>query len=519
MDSLHLQSLLSLRGSFITLLFFIAFFSINFLKINNISFIKKLSNKLVLFTFTVGICSSFIYLVYPVLKELAEVSIISNFFKYLFNENYLMYSNESSIFLEASPYSPAIFYIVSLFNFYDINNPILLSKIPSFLSFIISIYILVKIIKNNFSTKYLVLILIYGNTLFLVRPDSFLLLISSLSLYIFDLYLEKKITRKIFIFWLSFFGGIAAAFKIYGIIFIASLALFILPVRIAEILIATVISIITFCFFFLPDQASINDFFQQLSFFSTSFHFSLKIFINNFIFLIFIFLPFFYLILKNKLFINQNILIKLSLLFILELSIAIIGSKVGSSDYFLIPFIPINAYLFQYLSNTFNNDNENLLNNVQVNSGLIAISLFCIFSQIFWSYKLIKDFPNSNAIIKDLNEISSNYDKFIFGVTDQKSYQFIFYLPYLEMKNNQQLDYASYFEFDNAGLNVNFELNKAFMNCNIKYFIMYNQGSPFTIRNGYTFSYLFDSYLRENFKAQYKLVDKSKFFNIYQCKY
>ena len=399
-------------------------------------------------------------------------------------------------------YGPALAEIQFIFQGVGLPT-IIASKIPGILAFSISILILFRLNKTLLSRGYLLYLLPFGLMLFWNRADPFLLLIVSLSLLLGKDLVGNKYLPLLF----GFFAGAASALKLHGAVYLFAVYLavvFPLSVSISSVLLFSIFSVLSFLAFFIPQNVSINTFMSYIIFASVH-GLSLRIWLNNFIYIVFLFFPILVLWRSAKL--ELSACLNLILILGIELFITVLASKPGSGIHHLLPFIPINAFIILKIGTKAECD-ENLIK-------LLYVSL--IIPSLVTALTLVVPMLNSWRLFdkaqKEVVQFEKKYPGIVMGLADKNSYQLSFLRVVLR---NEQIDYPAFMDLQYSGVSDNpfaENLNK----CRIKNILLPKKGIPFSMTTNYSHEPLFSNKVREAFKEKFTRVESGEYFMVYMC--
>ncbi len=505
MDQLFylIKKLLLVRGAIFCLLIVMVFIFFPLKIIERISkLFSRLNNYFVtilfLFFIFIGVC----YLFYPNFFDHVESTIAS--IGTVMKKGDSLYPNPEPYPYHGILYGPALAEIQGTFNWTGLST-IVKSKLPGFIAFLFSTLILFRISKCSASRGYLLYLLPFGGMLFWNRPEPFLLLIVSLSIL-----LGQNLKNKVFLsIILGAFAGAASALKIQGFVYVFAVYIaitFSKFISIQSIILFSFFSLLSFLTFFIPQNISINAYFYYLK--SSSIHgLSLRIWIDNAIYLLFLLLPFFFYYYKAKL--EKVQIINLFLIFGIELFVSILGSKPGAGAHHLLPFIPTNAIIFRKLLSNENSVNKQLVNILYFS--LIIPSFVAALSLVL---PMINGWDKFDRAKNEVIYFESKYPGIIMGLADDSTYSYTFLRVILA---NTQIDYPAFMDLQYSGIG-DYAFAKHFRNRRIESVLIPNGGIPFSMNNPYTSKPLFSDSVRQVFSENYICVKIGEYFTVYSLK-
>lgn len=402
-------------------------------------------------------------------------------------------------------YGPALAEIQFIFQ--SLRLPILIaSKLPGLIAFVVFSLILFHLNKTFWARGYLIYLIPLGVLLFWNRPDSFLLLIVCLALLLG----EKFVGNKFLPVLLGILAGAASAFKIHGIIyvFVAYLAIiFTTHISISFIVLFSICSLLSFFTFFVPQNVSFFSFIDYVEYAGVQ-GLSLSVWLGNVVYLIFLNLPVFF-IAWNGAKLERNTILILFIILGFELIITIIAASPGSGAYHLLPFIPINAYIINRISEKSTFINKSLMKVLY--ASLIIPSLI---TSVWFFYPMAKYWRQFSEAQKEIMKFDKKYPGLIMGLTsDSNGYRFVYL--YVILKNTQ-IDYQGYMDLQYSGVGDE-KFAENLNNCNIENILLPNNGPPFYMNNYYTKQPLFSENIRQAFKQRYTLSENGEYFSVYTC--
>ncbi len=398
-------------------------------------------------------------------------------------------------------YGPALFEMQMVFQSM-ITSILVGSKLPGLIALAISFYVLLTMRKDWIYRGYLLYLFPFGLMLFWNRAEPFLLLLVTITLFLNTRFTENRYLPII----AGILGGSASAFKLHGAayIFAAYLATLDKNISLKDIIIFSLSSIISFFCFFLPENISFMGFFTYTSLAASRHGLSFFLWLESFVYLMFLILPFF--ILKGF---KKMPVLNITLIAIIEFLITIVASKRGNGFYHLLPLIPINAFFML--------DDEKAINSKK---NVLAILFACLIVTSFITVigdlilPMGKSWKKFYEAKREVVIISEKRPDIMMGVTDEDGYPYSFFRVLLK---NRQIDYASFMDLQISGIKDD-PLIEHLNHCNICCMLIPNKGEAFTLKNYFTLSPLFSDKLRKVFRERFFLIEKGRYYSIYECK-
>lgn len=453
--------------------------------------------------FIIYIIAGVIYLFYPnylnhIEPLVASIGIVMKNGEILYPMPVGVYSYNWSL------YGPALFEIQAFFQWIGATSIIVTSKLPGLFALIVSAIILLRISRNWLYRGYLLYLFPFGLMLFWNRAEPFLIMIVSISLLFGQNYVNKRYLPII----MGVLGGIASALKIHGAayIFTAYLAVAASSCSISSILLFLVSSVLSLSAFFLPDNVLFSGFWGYLSLAGIDHGLSLKLWIENLIYLVFLSFPF--VVFWRGIKLKHTMRLRITLILVIEFLITIVASKYGNGFYHLMPLIPMNAFIIQKLSEV-----------VVVEKGLFKILYVSLIVVSFivvpldFVLPMAKSWHQFNYAQKEIVSLEKNFPGLMMGVTDEQSYPYAFMRV---MLRKRQIDYAAFMDLQVAGFKDD-EFAERLERCKIPSILIPNYGEPFSLKNYYTSEPLFSDKLREVFASKYIPIQRGKYYSVYTC--
>lgn len=496
--------------TFITLSYF-ALIKIEFIQnflVSRETFIEKVTLISCSFIGIAFISLACFYVIFPGYWDHAEASIVS--LGIIFKNGEQLYPSLDTYNYNGILYGPFLSELHALFQYSQLQ-PILASKLPGFLAFILSTIILFKLFKNSTCRIYLLLLLIYGVLNFWTRTEPILILTVAISLL-----LVIKYDKLASYFILGLLGAIAFSIKFHAVFYvIAAITVVSKPLTIdkKKILIFLLSFTVGVIFIFSPPQINIENYLGYLH--QASKHgISIVTLFGNLTFFVLINIP-----IISYLAIHANTrdfaYKKILFLLVVEFATGIIGSKPGAGIHHFMPFIPINAYVINAL---ISNNQLNIHYVRSIHHLILLIMVLVVAPQTLQTYKsFLKDYSYFKSVGLEISEISKKYEGLVLGATDHDHYNLTFFRPLLESQMFRQIDYSAFMDYKLSNINDT-SLVTAMKKCLIGFVILPNEGRPFSIRSYYDGQLLFSENIREAFDDNFFIVKKYRLFSVYECK-
>ena len=466
-------------------------------------FIESLCDYNIKIFFVVYILIGVFYLAYP--NYLSHVEPTIHWLGFMLKNGYPLYPVPVGSYpYYGLLYGPAFSEIQMMFQ--GLGLPTLVgSKLPGLMAFACAGLILLRLSKDWLYRGYLLYLFPFGLMLFHNRAEPFLLLIIAVCILLGNKYADKKYLPLL----LGILGGVASALKIHGVayVFAACLAfVFSKGISIRFLVLFSISSVLSFLAFFIPQNVSFIAFWGYLTLAGARHGFSLRLWVENLIYLVFLFLPIFLFWREAKLERVQRI--KFLLIILIEFCITVIAAKPGAGFYHLIPFIPINALIIDKIRN----NALNYGNPIKVlYVSLIIVSFTTVSLDLV--LPMSKSWRRFSEAKKEVVYFEKKYPRLLMGVTDNQGYPYSFLRAILK---GEQIDYNAYMDLQISGISDDTFVENL-KNCRIQYILLTNIGNPFSLNNYYSLKPLFSESVREAFKSRYNIIESGKHYSLYKC--
>jgi hypothetical protein len=450
--------------------------------------------------FFVGI--AFLYLLYPNYLDHVEATLTS--LGGVLERKEALYPGGDRYPYNGIVYSPALAEVQWAIRKFDL--PIVFSsKVPAFIAFVSSIFILLNLNRSAIARGFLIYLLPFGSMLFWNRSEPFLLFLASLALYL----AHQKFGGKFLPLMLGILAGAAAGFKIHGVLYVFAAYLAVVPAvmfsieALAAFLSATAI---VFALFFIPQNVSFLGFVEYLEL-ASKHGISLRTLSANLAFLAVFAVPVLLSFRHRRL--NSKLYFSLFVLAGTELVIALLAAKPGAGVHHLIPLIPINAYLIEGATE----DGEFPKDGASVRLLFSCMIVLSFVSSLIVISPMVKGWKNYSEAQKEIVQFGSKHSDLVFGVSNGDTYPYVFLNVIL---NKAQIDYPAFMDLQYAGLSDD-ALAEKLRTCEIKNLLMPKTGEPFSIKSYYTDHPLFSEQVRMLFAKDFSRSESGKYYDVYTC--
>lgn len=414
-------------------------------------------------------------------------------------------------------YSPGIYIVNSLA--VQLNDPVLGSKLAGALAYIMSLWILWRRLPNHFSRAGLVLIFCFYEFGFWNRPESYLLLLSTLAVALMSNRFTWCLVST------GTLAGLATTFKFTGFLFFIPIAIYFLltgqTFRQLGLAIFAGITIAVLPYAF--SNFSLVNHFSYIQSLATQ-TLSNGLLQRNLAYALFSTLPIVWLwfALPSKLNSKKVLGLVISSVILTECAVSFVASKPGAGPHHLLPGLPIKLWLINELTRS----KDQMRQQAARFLGLVMWSMSLYYAAYGYP-KFLKNYFISIDYVQDqfkakkeLLNLLKKYPNAYMGVSDSKheNYALSFLRPYAFTQDySDKLDPVSFMEISfTKGTDDRLFVSKI-KNCSYASVILPARGQAFSLLNFYTNKPLYSDALREIFALNYRLIEKGNYFNIYQC--
>jgi hypothetical protein len=406
-------------------------------------------------------------------------------------------------------YGPALYWIQRPFLALG-SDPILSSKLPSVIAFNLAWGLLFSLYKQALSKAYLLLLLPFNLILFWNRAEPYFVLLVGLAVLV----VEQRPSAGVLL--LGILAGLASSLKAHGILYILPFFIFwgAYSVRSAfEFVFAFGVTCLSF---FLNDTTSLIQYVAYLKL-AANHGISLAYLERNLFFLLLTWIPLGLAFQTVR--ISRSDSYQWLCVVLIEVLIAIAGSKPGAGVHHLIPVIILNSYLYEIqLRKTL--DVGTKYSGVKFGFVILAIYvLFAVWKNVYDSeIKSLDVIATQTDAKNEIQQLGASHPNLLMGVTDKENdhYRLSFLRTYLITPESPQFEYAGYMDLNYSGVSDQ-ALSESLQQCRYKYIAMPLQGEPFSIENFYTNEPLFSDATRTSFHQHYEATGHGKFFILYTC--
>jgi len=408
-------------------------------------------------------------------------------------------------------YGPALYWVQVPFLALG-SDPILSSKLPSVLAFNLAWVLLFYRYQHALAKAYLLLLLPFNLILFWNRAEPYFVLLVSLAVLVIDR------RPKVWAVMLGILAGLASSFKAHGLLYVLPFFIFFGVYSVRTVLEFTMTFAVVWFGFFLDGGTSLIQFLAYLKL-AAKHGISFDYLERNIFFLLFTWIPI-ALTFKNIRTPKKDIYRWVGVA-IIELLVAIAGSKPGAGVHHLIPVLVLNSYLYEtQLRKTLHVDRKFFA--IKFAFVILAVYvLSSVWKNVYDSeIKNLEQVESQRAARTEIQQLAVTYPNLWMGVTDKENdnYRLSFFRPYLVNPEAPQFEYAGYMDLNYSGISDQ-TLTRSLQQCQHPYIAMPKNGKPFSILNFYTNESLFSEATQNAFRAHYTSHKEGSFFTVYLCKH
>ena len=407
-------------------------------------------------------------------------------------------------------YGPALYWIQ--FPFLALgNDPILSSKLPSVIAFNIAWCLLFFTYKNTLAKAYLLLLLPFNLILFWNRAEPYFVLLVALAALI----VERQPKYKVLL--LGVLAGLASSLKAHGILYILPFLIFFGGHSLRTVAQFAVAFVVVCLSFFIDGGTSLLQYFEYLKL-ATKHGISFAYLEKNLFFLLFAWIPIALTFRCTT--VSRYEAYRWTGVVLIEILVAIAGSKPGAGVHHLIPIVVLNSYLYEIQLRKIENIEARFLG---IKIGLAILALYVlsfVWKNIYDSeIKSASMIESQRQATLEIQNFAKEFPSLLMGVTDKENdnYSLTFLRPYLITSAAPQFEYAGFMDLSYSG--VSDQAFVAFLTaCQNKFIATPSHGVPFSIVNFYTNQPLFSEGVQNAFRSHYKAHHRGAFFTVYACR-
>lgn len=469
--------------------------------------INKLSTPLTYAAFVFTATCSVLYLFYPNFIDHLEPTILQ--IAQIWMQGGAMYPPMDTASMHGLLYGPALYWIQ--YPFVAISSDVILgSKLPSVLAFNIAWVVLFFAYRNSLSKAYLLLLLPFNLILFWNRAEPFFVLLVGLAIVV----TERK--PKAWALLLGVLAGLASSLKAHGVLYILPFLIF-FGAYSTRSLVEFIAAFAVICLsFFLNESTSLIQYMAYLKL-ATKHGISFTYLEKNLFFLLFMWLPI-ALTFKYST-VSRGDAFRWASVLLIEILVAIAGSKPGAGVHHLIPIVVLNSYLYEVQLRKVEHI-EVKFSGVKIGFAILALYVLSfvwknIYDSEINSYEAI---DTQSQATYEIQTLGAKFPNLLMGITDKENdnYRITFLRSYLVTPVAPQFEYAGFMDLSYSGISDQ-PFADSLRQCKYRYIATPKRGVPFSIENFYTGEPLFSEETRRAFREHYQPHDSGAFFTVYAC--
>jgi len=388
-------------------------------------------------------------------------------------------------------------------------NPVLASKLPGVLSFLIAICLTYRHVVHPAAKAYLLLLLPFGLLLFWTRAEPLFLLAVAVTL---TLNRAKGLPWHLRAVLTGLAMGAASTLKLHaGIYVLAAYCCTPVQPKWPEIGLMVAVAIGVFFMSFLPDATNLDGF---LSYLKLASHHGLagKMALKNGLTLLLLILPVAAGLWRRE--VPQPLRLASWVFLGSAAMVAVIGAKPGAGPHHLLPLVLIGACLL-----------SDVLVSAPNASGsrrcgyLVGISyvLPCLLTSTLLANSMLVTWLEVSSAKDEVQAIGSKTPDAVMGLAGWGGYRNTLLRVWLPASATSQIDFAAYMDLQFAGV-TDTQLQHALAACRIPHILLPRGEQPFSMGNYYDMKPLMTPALRDTFLARYKEISSGNHFSLWQCK-
>ena len=469
--------------------------------------INKLSTSLTYAAFTLTAACSVLYLFYPNFIDHLEPTILQ--ITQIWMQGGALYPPMDTASMHGLLYGPALYWIQ--YPFLVISSDYILgSKLPSVLAFNTAWVLLFFVYRNSLSKTYLLLLLPFNLILFWNRAEPYFVLLVGLAIVV----TERK--PKAWAMLLGVLAGLSSSLKAHGVLYILPFLIF-FGTYSARAVVEFAAAFAVICLsFFLDDGTSLTQYLAYLKL-AAKHGISFAYLEKNLFFLWLTWVPI-ALTFKHTTTSTYDAYRWTGVLLI-EILVAIAGSKPGAGVHHLIPIVVLNSYIYEVQLRKVANI-EIKFSSVKLGFAILALYVLSfvwknIYDSEIKSYEVIE---SQSQATYEIQTLGKTYPNLLMGVTDKENenYRLTFLRPYLVKAVAPQFEYAGFMDLNYSGISDQ-PFADSLRQCKFRYIATPKSGVPFSIVNFYTDEPLFSDATRSAFRDHYQPHHSGTFFTVYEC--
>lgn len=447
-----------------------------------------------------------IYVFYPTFADHVESSVVV--LGYLLGQGQSIYPEYFDHTLSGLLYGPLLF---------EINAAALAlpfqpehsTKIPAVVAFGAAMLLTGWSLTDRRGWLFLLLIGPFS-FVFINSGQPFLLLGSALALTLMAK-TERNVAQA---FLIGVLAGTSMSIKLHGLLYVAAIYLVMeprwwtSPMRLVAIAVGTVgVFLLTFA----PQATSLFGFFNFISM-ATRHGLSTRILVENLFLVVVLWLPLW--VVWRSQGPQRTLPIPLAsilMLIVIEVVVAIIGSKKGAGSWHLLPFVLAHAQVFAVLLTS------SPARSVDWLLPAFAVALLAtVVNAVPTSIGMVQSWQDARMSKRELLTLAAKHPGLLLATGDQRGYEHIYQRIHLERLGMRQIDFPGFIDLQSAGVS-DAPLARALRDCVIPYVVVPRGEPAFSNTSNYTKGPLFSNEVRARFKERFNIVEQTTLFDLYRC--
>lgn len=387
--------------------------------------------------------------------------------------------------------------------------PELSSKLPALLAYLGAIWACVRAWPDRRAWMYG----LYVGTFSLVFMNSgqpFLLLFTALALLAM-VRLQASAWRALLV---GAMAGACMAIKLHGLLYVAAVYLVMVPrwwVNPLHVAAVVMGAGATFLLTFLPEAVDLRGFFNFIAM-ATQHGLSPRILVENLFFVAALWMPVVVLWWWQGQGRRWPVpMHSVALIVLLEVVVAVIGSKKGAGSWHLLPFVVTHGQIMAQLLPTIQARSVSALLPAFAAALCAMLVNTMVAAQGQW-----QTWHEPDVARAELLDLATQYPGLVIATGQERGYEHIYHRVYLERLGVRQIDYPGYVDLNSAGISDK-PLAEALRDCTIPSLAVPRGEPAFSNGSNYTKALLFSDEVRQQFARHFTLDKSGVVFDVYVC--
>lgn len=388
-------------------------------------------------------------------------------------------------------------------------NPVLASKLPGVLSFLLAVCLLHRQLRHPAAKAYLLLLLPFGLLLFWTRAEPLFMLLVAATLALNQ---QPGLPWPLRAVLVGTMVGAASSLKLHAGVYVlaACCCAPVLP-RWPELALMGVAAVGVFFFAFLPAATDLGSFLAYLKLAS---HHGLsgKMALKNGLSLLLIVLPVAMGLIRRE--VPPHWRLAAWVFMGSTALVAVIGAKPGAGPHHMLPMVLIGASLLNQILASAPEAAASRRGGYLVGVSYVAPSLVMV---TMLSYGMLATWQDLSKARDEIQAIGVSAPDAVMGLPGWKGYRYTLLRAWMPASASTQVDFASYMDLQFAGVPDD-QLQRAMAECRLPHIVVPRGEQPFSMGNYYDTQPLMSASLRSTFLTRYEEVSSGARYSLWQCK-